>query len=153
MNLERLLGNIASNIDLIDRVEGVISTWRRADWKRAKRRGVTGTIRESVASLTGYNAPLMRVSHYNVTTSWSGIKIERLLKRHGIRIWDRGVSDDDLYFRVERRQQRWSEYILLRAGVPVSEVRDSRNIKWCEKFPPGDEPAKHRQSRRQNQRS
>ena len=46
---------------------------------------------EFVACLTANNAPKILVSRYS---SWRGIDIERLLNRHGIKIWDRGLAGD-----------------------------------------------------------
>jgi hypothetical protein len=150
MNLDKLLGNLTSNMDLFDRLEGVISSWYRADWKgaRKKKGAVAGPVAESINVVSGYASPMIRVAHYNANTSWSGIRIERLLARHGIVLFDRGIQGDDLYFRVKRRQLNWAEYVLLRAGVPVSIVRDPRNVAWVSRFPVGDEPARHSKWRR-----
>lgn len=131
--------DLSAHLDLIDRIEGVISTFRNADWKGAyKKNGIDGLVEEFVACLTLANAPTIRVSRYS---SWRGIDIEMLLKRHGVEIWDRGIIGDDLYFCVKRRQVKWAEYLLLRAGVPVTSVlNEPRNVEWTEGYPPGDEP-------------
>jgi hypothetical protein len=76
---------------------------------------------------------------------WRGIDVERLLARHGVKVWDRGIAGDDLYFCVKRRQLKWAEYLLLRAGVPVtSALIEPRNARWAEKYPPGSEPPTRR---------
>ena len=130
-------------IDLIDRVEGVFSTFLNADWEGAYQRdGIYGVIDEILACLTSHNAPLIRVARHS---HWRGIDIERLLKRHGVKVWDRGIQADDLYFRVKRRQVKWAEYLLLRAGVPVTSVLvEPRNRGYAKRYAPGSEPAKRR---------
>jgi hypothetical protein len=135
--------DIPSYFDPIDRIEGVLSTFRHADWAGAYRRhGVDGVIAEFFACLTAYNAPTIRVWRYS---HWRGIDIERLLRRHGVKIWDRGIAGDDLYFCVKRRQVKWAEYLLLRAGVPVTSVLvEPRNRAYAEGYPPGSEPPSRR---------
>ena len=131
--------DIPASVDQIDRIEGIISTFVNADWEGVFRtKGVEGVIAEFVACLTANNAPKILVSRYS---SWRGIDIERLLNRHGIKIWDRGFAGDELYFRVKRRQVVWAEYLLLRAGVPVtSPLVDPRNRRYAERYAPGSEP-------------
>ena len=108
--------------------------------------GIAGLISEFVACVTSHNAPTIRVSRYS---HWRGIDIERLLKRYGVKVWDRGLSGDALYFCVKRRQVRWAEYLLLRAGVPVTSVlTEPRNRMWAERYPPGSEPRKRKPRRR-----
>ena len=125
--------------DPIDRIEGIVSTLLNADWAGAYRRhGIDGIIGEFLACLTSYNAPTIRVSRYS---HWRGIDIERLLARHGVKIWDRGLAGDELFFRVKCRQVKWAEYLLLRAGVPVtSALVDPRNSEHAQRYPPGAEP-------------
>lgn len=133
------LFDIPEYFDPIDRIEGVISTFRNADWDGAyQRNGIAGFVEEFFACLTSSNAPTIRVSRYS---SWRGIDVEMLLKRHGVKIWDRGIIGDDLYFCVKLRQARWAEYLLLRAGVPVTSVlNEPRNVEWTEDYAPGSEP-------------
>jgi hypothetical protein len=133
--------DIPSYFDPINRIEGVISTFRYADWEGAYQRdGIDGVVSEFWACVTSSNAPTIHVSRYS---SWSGIEIERLLGRHGVRVWDRGISGDDMIFCVKRRQVEWAEYLLLRAGVPVkSLLNEPRNLEWTEGYVPGSEPLK-----------
>jgi len=125
--------------DPINRIEGVISTFINADWNGAYQRdGVYGLVSEFLNCLTSRNAPTIYVSQYSL---WSGIEIERLLYRHGVRVWDRGWSGDDLYFCVKLRQVKWAEYLLLRAGVPVtSTLVEPRNREYTQGYAPGSEP-------------
>jgi hypothetical protein len=136
--------DIPEYFDPINRIEGAVSTFLNADWAGAyQRNGVAGVISEFFACLTSYNAPTLRVSRYS---HWRGIDIERLLKRHGVKIWDRGIAGDDLYFCVKRRQVKWAEYLLLRAGVPVtSALVEPRNRKYAERYAPGSEPPTRKQ--------
>jgi len=135
--------DLPSYFDPIDRIEGVISTFQNADWENAyNERGIVGVIEEFFACVTSSNAPTICVSRYS---HWRGIDIERLLYRHGVKLWDRGIAGDDLYFCVKRRQVKWAEYLLLRAGVPVTSILiDPRNAKYAERYAPGDEPPQRR---------
>lgn len=129
----------ASQLDWIDRIEGIVSTFIHADWAGAcERHGAIGVINEFIDCLAFANAPTVRVSR---DSSWSGLEIERLLRRHGVKVWNRGIMGNELYFCVKRRQARWAEYLLLRAGVPVtSALNDSRNRNYAKGFEPRSEP-------------
>ena len=135
--------DIPAYFDLIDRIEGAVSTFLNADWQGARQRnGASGVVSEFAACLTSRNAPTIRVSRYS---HWRGIDVERLLKRHGVKIWDRGIAGDDFYFCVKQRQVKWAEYLLLRAGVPVtSALVDPRNLQYAQKYAPGSEPPNQR---------
>ncbi|MBN1889449.1 MAG: hypothetical protein JW850_15755 [Thermoflexales bacterium] len=114
--------DIPEYFDPINRIEGAVSTFLNADWYGAiERRGLVGGILfEFVACLTNYNAPTIRVARGD----WRGIDIERLLRHHGVKVWDRGLANsDEIYFCVKRRQVRWADYVLRRAGVPVTSQR------------------------------
>ncbi|CAG0935556.1 hypothetical protein TFLX_04398 [Thermoflexales bacterium] len=138
--------DIPEYADLINRIEGVVSTFLNADWHGAyQRNGVSGVLAEFAACLTSSNAPRIHVSRHS---HWRGIDVERLLQRHGVKVWDRGIAGDDFYFCVKRRQVKWAEYLLLRAGVPVtSALVDSRNFKYSQQYAPGSEPP-NRKTRR-----
>ncbi|MBI4789028.1 MAG: hypothetical protein HY782_18505 [Chloroflexi bacterium] len=78
-------------------------------------------------------------------SGWSGIEIERLLFRYGVRVWGRGFLDDRLFFRVKKRQARWAEYVLLRCAAPIAGAPfDSRNYDYAERHEPGAEPVSRR---------
>ena len=55
------------------------------------------------------------------SSGWRGIEIERLLVRHGIRIWGEMIVAGDIMFTVRRAQARWAQYLLERAGVPIKD--------------------------------
>jgi len=80
---------------------------------------------------------------------WSGIEMERLLKRHGVKIWDRDFTRDCLTFRVKRRQANWAEYLLRRRGIPVvSQPFNPLNDEYARRHAPGSEPPTRRQQRK-----
>ncbi len=131
--------DVLAYLDLIDPIEGFVSTFRFADWKGAYRRaGWIGLGNEFLASLVALNCWSIWVQRGQ---GWNGIEIEALLKRHGVTIWGRGFLGDQIFFRVKKRQARWAEYLLLRAGVPVTSVlNEPRNVEWTEDYAPGSEP-------------
>ncbi|OGO40087.1 MAG: hypothetical protein A2Z03_05075 [Chloroflexi bacterium RBG_16_56_8] len=126
-------------LDLVDPVEGFISTFRYANWDGAYRRaGVIGLVTEFCASLAAMNCWTIWVER---DKGWSGIEIERLLFRHGVRVWGRGFLDEQLFFRVKKRQARWAEYVLLRRAVPIAGAPfDPCNYEYAERHDPGSEP-------------
>jgi hypothetical protein len=127
MNFDPL--DIMRGFDPLDRLEGAISTFLNADWHGAwKRGGVVGVISEVGACVLAYNAPTIHVSRANAR----GADVERLLAEYGIRIWDRGAWKTELYFCVKRRQVKWAEYVLKRAGYTTTrEDYDPRNTEWA----------------------
>lgn len=128
MNIPDLIYDTVLGMDYIDRIEGVISTFINADWRKAyKKRGVVGILTELVSCIVSHNAPTIRVRR----GSHSGIEIERLLEKFGVRLWDRGATSHELYFCVKRRQVKWAEYVLLSHHIPITSVlRESRNTGW-----------------------
>jgi hypothetical protein len=135
-------------LDLVDPIEGFLSTFRYADWNGAYRRaGIFGVVSEFFASLAAINCWTIWVQRH---AGWDGAEIEALLMRHGVRIWGRGFIGERIYFRVKKRQARWAEYLLLRRGISVtSSPFDPRNPKYAERYAPGSEPPT-RKSRSQN---
>ncbi|HEY76219.1 MAG TPA: hypothetical protein G4O00_08570 [Thermoflexia bacterium] len=72
---------------------------------------------------------------------WSGYEIERFLRRYGVKIWGRDVSDQYISFRVKIEQANWAEYLLWRKGIPVcSPPLNPRNRLYYGRYPPGSEP-------------
>ena len=126
--------DLPAYFDPIDRIEGIISTFANADWENAYRKnGLLGLATEFAACFSRHNAPTIYVSR---ASDWRGIDIERLLRSYGVKVWDRGLAGDDLYFCVKRRQARWAKYLLLRAGVPVTRtVIDPRNTIHASRYP------------------
>lgn len=46
-------------------------------------------------------------------------QIKRLLKLYGVRVWGDMIADGMIIVTVRKRQARWANYILRRAGVGV----------------------------------
>jgi hypothetical protein len=115
--------DLVAFFDPIDRLEGLICTFYFADWKNAQ--GPWGLLRELLSVATGRSAPIIEFRR----GEWSGLEVEKLLARHGVKVFDRGMATSDtLYFRVKRRQLGWAEYLLARAGVPILTAHNPRLI-------------------------
>jgi hypothetical protein len=135
---------LLAHLNVIDRIEGFVSGFLNADWHGAcQRDGLTGIIGEFAASLAGHNAWQFYVPR---DCGWTGIEMERLLRRHGVKIWDRDFTHDCLTFRVKRRQANWAEYLLRRRGIPVvSQPFNPLNDEYARRHAPGSEPPTRRQ--------
>ena len=126
---------LIASLDIIDRVEGFVSTFRYADWNHAyESRGVNGLVDEFIACIATLNCWTIRVNRHS---DWSGEQIEDLLFHFGVRIWGRGFTSNDYCFFVKERQARWAEYVLLCQGIPVtSRLYDPRNREYAERYAP-----------------
>ncbi|MBX3012630.1 MAG: hypothetical protein KF832_14030 [Caldilineaceae bacterium] len=73
---------------------------------------------------------------------FTGTEVEMLLRQYGIRIWGREIEDDDeIAFHVKQCQAVWAEYILCRAGVPLTgKLLDPRNEQYRERHAAGAMP-------------
>jgi hypothetical protein len=73
---------------------------------------------------------------------FTGADVEMTLRRYGIRVWEREVSDpDEIALSVKQRQAVWAEYILCRAGVLLtSELLDKRNSYYRDLHHPNSMP-------------
>lgn len=81
-----------------------------------------------------------RFSYY-VTSAYNGYRVEKLLRRYGIRVWGRRVNGETRSFIVRRKQAVWAEYLLCRAGVPLAcELLDPRNAEYPEQHPVNSMP-------------
>jgi hypothetical protein len=136
---------LLAHLDVISRIEGFVSGFLNADWRGASQRtGAAGVAAEFTASLTGRNSWSFYVPR---RCGWNGIDIERLLRRYGVKVWDRGFTHDCLTFRVKRRQANWAEYLLRRRGIPVWSPRyNPLNDEYARRHAPGSEP-RHRRRR------
>lgn len=79
---------------------------------------------------------------FSTATGFTGVEIEMLLRQYGIRIWGREIIEQkELAFLVKERQAVWAEYILCRAGVPLtSKLLDPRNEQYRQQHAPGSMP-------------
>ncbi len=136
--MSKLLEILAS-FDVLSRIEGFISSFLYADWKGAARTaGPVGIAGEFARSLTGANRWRFWVPR---DAGWSGIEIERFLRKYGVVVWDRGFVGGDYYFSVKARQANWAEYLLLRRGIPISgSLYNPANRAYGEQHAPGDAP-------------
>jgi hypothetical protein len=73
---------------------------------------------------------------------YSGYEIEKMLRRYGIRIWGRKMEgDQERAFLVKQTQAVWAEYLLCRAGVPLTcALLDPRNEHYCRRHEPQSMP-------------
>lgn len=73
---------------------------------------------------------------------FTGADVERLLRQYGIRLWGREIEDDtEIAFLVKQTQAVWAEYILCRAGVPLTgKLLDPRNEQYRQQHAPGSMP-------------
>ena len=66
------------------------------------------------------HGPMHRFS-FAKQSQFSGYDIEQLMQQYGIRIWGREMdSDTEFAFLVKETQAVWAEYLLCRAGVPLT---------------------------------
>lgn len=56
-----------------------------------------------------------------VNNGWSPFHITNLLARYGIKNWGSLFDGDEYSFKVKLEQAQWTEYVLLRHGVPIHE--------------------------------
>ncbi len=128
-----------TGIDLLNRLEGLISSFIYADWKGASKSGGTGGIAsEFLRTATGANKHRFWVAR---DAGWSGIDIENFLGKYGVVLWDRGFLGDEYFFCVKERQANWAEYLLQRRGVPVySDPFNVKNRSYAQRYAPGDAP-------------
>lgn len=118
---------VGAYLDLIDRAEGIISTFRYADWDGArKRHGALGVVCEFIASCFKWNAPQLTCSD----EVWNGNKIEQKLDEYGVKIWDRGMTANgkDVTFRVKARQRVWAEQLMAYGHVGMRQKVQDNNI-------------------------
>lgn len=133
------LDDFLDAFNLIDRVEGLISSVIHADWRGATRRsGPLGLVTEVGRTAFGANSWTFRVP---LESDWSGSEIERFLKHYGIIIWGRRITGSHAIFSVKGRQAVWAEYLLLRRGIPLAgRLCDPNNLLYAQQHAPGDQP-------------
>lgn len=73
---------------------------------------------------------------------FTGAQVEKLLQQYGIRIWGRELDDpEELAFYVKETQAVWAEYILCRAGVPLTTaLLEPRNAQYALRHSPQSMP-------------
>ncbi|NOZ29438.1 MAG: hypothetical protein GXP39_15490 [Chloroflexi bacterium] len=86
-----------------------------ADWSTAKRKNTL--VSEFLRNLLGLNSVPFFVP---MDSPWSAGEIHALLAKHGIKMWGVGWANGELFFRVRKQQAIWAQYVMLRAGVPLT---------------------------------
>lgn len=88
-----------------------------------------------------FHGPMHRFS-FRADGDFTGYEIEKMLRRYGIRIWGREMDgSEERAFLVKRSQAVWAEYLLCRAGVPLTcALIDPRNTEYREHHPPRSMP-------------
>jgi hypothetical protein len=78
------------------------------------------------------HGPMHRFS-FSRRTGFTGSDVEHLLRQYGVRVWEREMDDpEELALHVKRTQAVWAEYLLCRAGVPLTcKLLDPRNAQWA----------------------
>ena len=68
---------------------------------------------------------------------FSGRDVEMLLRQYGIHIWGRKIGENgERSFLVKKTQAKWAEYIMYRAGIPLTcPVLDQRNLQYAQNHP------------------
>ncbi len=94
----------------------IINTWLHADWRRAKRHGAAGVLRESISAATGWT---MQPFFVPTSSTWDQERVHALLLKSGIESYAYGYWAGEMHFDVKRRQAHWAQYVMLRAGVPL----------------------------------
>jgi hypothetical protein len=88
------------------------------------------------------DGPMHRFT-FSTVTGKTGGEVEMLLRQYGVRIWGReAAAEDELAFLVKYRQAKWAEYVLCRAGVPLTcQLLDPRNEHYRQRHPAGSMPS------------
>ncbi len=75
-----------------------------------------------------FNGPMHRFT-FRADGGFSGLEVEKMLRRYGIRVWGREMADsEERALLVKQSQAVWAEYLLCRAGVPLTcQLLDPRN--------------------------
>ncbi len=133
------LDDFLDAFNLIDRIEGMISSVIHADWRNAaQREGPLGIATELGRTAFGANSWTFRVP---LDSEWSGGEIERFLKHYHIIVWGRRITGSHAIFSVKGRQAVWAEYLLLRRGIPLAgPLCDPNNLRYAQQHAPGDQP-------------
>jgi len=52
-------------------------------------------------------------------SGWSGHRIGRMLREHGVRYWGMMIVSQKLMLTVRQEQAGWTQYLLQREGIPL----------------------------------
>jgi len=159
-----LFDDLLGPFNLIDRLEGLLMALRHGNYREAAKGGVLGYAGEVASSLAGANTfrfALLRSGSHSLN------EVEALLKGYGVPVFGRTHDATCMYFSVKRRQARWAEYVMLQAGVELSNATfDQRNpgyagthdpgwmpVPWSDRLAGGETPQEATHARQQPSRN
>jgi len=116
MNITRLV-NITNALALPATILGNV---RHANWRgAAQETGAAGVAAEALQAAIGANT----VPFFIPTDSgWEIHDVQALLLRHGIKLWGVAYWNNELYFRVKKRQAHWPSMCCFVPACPSSTV-------------------------------
>lgn len=125
--------------NLIDRIEGAISSLVNADWAKARQGPpVIGFATEIARTVVGANSWTFYIPR---ESGWAGGDVEALLRRYGVVVWGRRVTGKYSIMSVKERQANWAEYLILRQAIPLAgRLFNPANAVYARKHAPGDRP-------------
>jgi hypothetical protein len=125
--------------NLIDRIEGFISSIAHFDKKRAAAGPpLVGVAAELARSTFGAGSWSFRERR---DCGFTGGDAERLLNHYAIPTWGRRVTGDHYILSVPVRQANWAEYLILRRGMVLDgRLFNPDNQRYARKYAPGDQP-------------
>jgi len=87
------------------------------------------------------HGPMHRFTFSN-QGDFAGVEVEMLMRQYGVRIWGREMNQpEERAFLVKQSQAVWAEYILCRAGVPLTcKLLDPSHADDRAHHPPGSMP-------------
>ena len=95
----------------------IVGNVQHADWQgAAQSHGAAGLAMEAMQTAVGANTEPFFIP---CDSEWRIDDVQALLRQYGIKLWGVGYFNNELYFRVKKRQAHWAQYVLLRAGVPL----------------------------------
>ena len=82
------------------------------------------------------HGPMHRFT-FTANSPYSGMQVEMMLRQYGVRVWGREMdTEDERALLVKRSQAIWAEYVLCRAGVPLTcPMLDPRNREYKSRHP------------------
>ena len=116
----RQLLQFATYFDWLILPRTIAETFAHADWRAARKQGVSGIVAEVLRSLIGTNCVPYFVP---ANSAWGPGESDRLLRAKGVRMWGVGYYGGEMFFRVSRRQANWALYLMRRAGIPLLHER------------------------------
>jgi hypothetical protein len=87
-----------------------------------------------------FHGPLHRFT-FSRLGDFTGVEVEKMLQQYGVRVWGREADKEEIGILVKESQAIWAEYLLCRAGVPLTcKLLDARNAQYREQHPRSSMP-------------